>query len=217
MALVVATLLISNILSMYIKVIVKDSSVRIPVYSYITEFWRLIYNFATQAKFSKCDKKGYWFGHLFLMTGYTLLFSLIVGLLPKFQIEEIVPWYNWQRILGYYATFGLLFFLTYTTIGRIRRREQKMRFSHMSDWIFIVLLALTTITGILVHIFRVTGLPAATYYTYVVHLAVLVPMILVEVPFSKWAHLAYRPFAIYFDRLKKAARHRELSVSTPAA
>jgi len=217
MALIVAALLVTNILNMYIKVIIRDKSVRIPLASYVKEFWLLIYNFATQAKFSKCDKKSYWFGHLLLMTGYTILFTLIVGLLPKFQIEEIVPWYNWQRLLGYYATFGLLFFLTYIAIGRIRKRDAKMKFSHMSDWIFIVLLALTTVTGILVHIFRVTGLPAATYYTYVVHLAVLVPMILVEVPFSKWAHLAYRPFAIYFDRLKKAARQRELRLSKPAA
>jgi hypothetical protein len=31
-------------------------------------------------------------------------------------------------------------------------------------------------------------------------------MIIIEVPFSKWSHLAYRPFAIYFYRLKKKAR-----------
>jgi hypothetical protein len=45
----------------------------------------------------------------------------------------------------------------------------------------------------------------ATYYLYVSHLAVLVPMIMIEVPFSKWSHLAYRPFAIYFANLRKAA------------
>jgi hypothetical protein len=32
-----------------------------------------------------------------------------------------------------------------------------------------------------------------------------VPMILIEVPFSKWSHLAYRPFAVYFTQLKKNA------------
>jgi len=50
---------------------------------------------------------------------------------------------------------------------------------------------------------------AATYYSYVIHLAVLVPMIMVEVPFSKWSHLAYRPFAIYFANVKKAALAQE--------
>lgn len=217
MALIIATFLISNIFNMYLKVIVRDKTVRIPFTVYFTEFWRLIYNFATQSRFSKCDKKTYWVGHLLLMTGYTLLFAMIVAFLPKFQIEEVVPWYNWQRLLGYYATFGLLFFLIYITIGRIQRNETNMRFSHPSDWIFIVMLLMTTVSGILVHIFRLTGLPAATYYTYVVHLAILVPMIIIEVPFSKWSHLAYRPFAIYFDHLKKAARSRAQSGQLVAA
>ena len=56
-----------------------------------------------------------------------------------------------------------------------------------------------------------------TYYTYVIHLAILVPMILIEVPFSKWSHLAYRPFAIYFDHLKKAARKKAAKVQFAAA
>ena len=92
-----------------------------------------------------------------------------------------------------------------------------MRFSHISDWLFIIMLFLTTVSGILVHIFRLTGLPVATYYTYVIHLAILVPMIVIEVPFSKWSHLAYRPFAIYFDHLKKAARRKAKSTELAAA
>jgi quinone-modifying oxidoreductase subunit QmoC len=39
---------------------------------------------------------------------------------------------------------------------------------------------------------------------YIIHMAVLVPMLAVEVPFSKWSHLAYRPFAVYFSELRKS-------------
>lgn len=212
----VALLLISNIISMLYKVILSDDSLKVPVKAYFIELWRLIYNFFTQAKFSKCDDRSYWVGHLLLMTGYTIMFILVVVALPNFQTEEIVPWYNWQRILGYYATFGIIFFLIVVTIGRINKKDIKLRFSHPSDWLFIVMLGLTTITGILVHIFRLNGMVSATYYMYILHLAVLVPMILVEVPFSKWSHLAYRPFAIYLSKIKKAAvqeneYHRELA------
>ena len=52
---------------------------------------------------------------------------------------------------------------------------------------------------------RYLGLPLATYYTYVAHLAILTPMLVLEVPFGKWAHLAYRPLAIYFQRVKELA------------
>ena len=206
MAIIVAFLLISNILNMFFKVILNDKSVSIPFYAYFTEAWRLIYNFVTQAKFSKCDSnKFYWVGHLLIMTGYSIMFAVVVVFLPEFQIEEIKDWYHWQRLLGYYSTFGILFFLVYVTISRIRKNEIKTKYSHPTDWLFIVMLGLTTITGILVHIFRINGMVAATYYTYIIHLAVLVPMIMIEVPFSKWSHLAYRPFAIYFANLKKAA------------
>ena len=217
MAIVVALLLISNILNMYNKVILKDKSIRIPLYSYFVEAWHLLFNFVAQPKFSKCDKKNYWIGHLLLMTSYTIMFTVIVALLPKFQIEEVKPWYNWQRILGYYATFGLLFFLVYTAIGRFKKSDVKFEYSHVSDWLFLILLGLTTITGILIHIFRLTGLPVATYFTFVIHLAILVPMIVVEVPFSKWSHLAYRPFAAYFSRLKKAAYKRNHKIEIAQA
>ena len=66
-------------------------------------------------------------------------------------------------------------------------------------------LLVTTVSGILVHVFRLAGMPLPTYYMYVFHLMVLFPMLMIEVPFSKWSHLAYRPFAVYFDHLKKSA------------
>ena len=217
MALTVGLLLISNILHMFYKVILSDPKVKVPFLSYFTEAWRLIIHFAFQPKFSKCDDKKYWSGHFLLMSGYTIMFILIVGLLPKFQIEEIKPWYHWQRILGYYATFGIILFLGLVFIRRVRAKDIKMQFSHPSDWLFIILLFLTAVTGILIHIFRLQGMPGLTYILYVAHLAILVPMIMVEVPFSKWSHLAYRPFAVYFSGLKKAAEKKVSQVSLATA
>lgn len=217
MAVVVAFLLISNIFNMFYKVILKDKSVTIPFSAYFTEAWRLGYNFVTQAKFSKCDNKNYWVGHLLIMTGYSIMFAVVVVFLPEFQIEEIKHWWHWQRLLGYYATFGILFFLVYVTINRIRKNEIKTKYSHPTDWLFIVMLGLTTVSGILVHIFRINGMVAAVYYSYIIHLAVLVPMIMIEVPFSKWSHLAYRPFAIYFANLKKAAYAKEVKTGLSPA
>jgi nitrate reductase gamma subunit len=134
---------------------------------------------------------------------------MIVGKLKWFQTDKIYAWFQPQRLLGYYATFGLLIGLVFFFWGRIKKAGQKFKFSHLSDWIFIVLLLLTTLTGILLHIFRIEGMPVATYYLYIIHMAVLVPMLAVEVPFSKWSHLAYRPFAVYFSELKKSAISRE--------
>jgi hypothetical protein len=209
MAGIIGGLLITNILRMYYKVIVLDKSVRVPLITHIKEFYNLIFHFASQWKLSKCDDKGYWGLHWLIMSGYTIMFILVVAMLPYFQTETIHPFYHPQRLLGYYATIGLLIGLTYILVGRIRRKEIKFKFSHISDWLFIFMLILTVVTGILVHFFRIEGWVMPTYYMYIAHLAVLVPMLMVEVPFSKWSHLAYRPFAIYFNNLKLAARKVE--------
>jgi hypothetical protein len=131
------------------------------------------------------------------------MFIVIVVYLPWFQTEKILPVWDPQRLLGYYATFGLLFGLLVAIVGRLQKKDIKFQFSHVSDWLFLAMLTLTAVTGILIHIFRISGMPLATYCSYIAHMAVLVPMILIEVPFSKWSHLAYRPFAVYFQQLKR--------------
>jgi hypothetical protein len=83
----------------------------------------------------------------------------------------------------------------------------------VTDWTFLVLLFLTTFSGILLHYFRISGNAGAWYYTYLIHLMVLVPMLVIEVPFSKWSHLAYRPFAVYFSNLKKRAMLKTVSIN----
>jgi hypothetical protein len=57
-------------------------------------------------------------------------------------------------------------------------------------------------------------LALATYVFYVVHLMIAVPMLVVEVPFSKWSHLLYRPLALY---LLAAQRHAEAPRSSGLA
>ena len=76
-----------------------------------------------------------------------------------------------------------------------------MRLPHLSDWMFPILLLLTVVSGIALHACRYLGLPLATYYLYVIHLVIAVPMLVIEVPFGKWAHLAYRPLAVYFQNV----------------
>ena len=39
--------------------------------------------------------------------------------------------------------------------------------------------------------------------TYMLHMAIAVPMLVVEVPFGKWAHLLYRPLGMYVAEVKR--------------
>ncbi|MBU0488643.1 MAG: 4Fe-4S dicluster domain-containing protein [Bacteroidetes bacterium] len=210
-----AFFLMSNIFNMYLKIIGSQKDLKIPFKLYFSEFWKLIVHFGTQREFSKCDTKleqkkpalnTYWVVHWFLMSSYVIMFVMIVAFLGWFQTDNIYAWFHPQRILGYYATVGLTIGIVYFFVQRIKKSAQKSKHSHVTDWTFLVLLFLTTISGILVHVFRLNGMPQPTYYMYVFHLMALVPMLMIEVPFSKWSHLAYRPFAIYFNKIIVAAK-----------
>jgi len=219
--------LLSNIFRMYILTLRKGMTIKIPLLVYVTEAWNLIYHFVTQKRFENCDEeqKGFfqkkrWHNHFLLVSGYVLMFAMVVGFLPWFQTDAIYPIYHPQRWLGYYATIVLIYGGVDILWSRIKKANQAHRFSHLSDWIFPILLLLTTTTGILVHTFRYLDLALPTYYMYVAHLAILTPMLVLEVPFGKWSHLAYRPFAIYFQAVQakslELASVREVPASAGA-
>jgi len=215
--------LLSNIFRMYILTLRKGMTFKIPLSVYVTEAWNLILHFVTQKKFENCDEeqKGFfqkkrWRNHFLLVSGYVLMFAMVVGFLPWFQTDAIYPIYHPQRWLGYYATIVLLYGGTDILWSRIKKANQANRFSHLSDWIFPILLLLTTSTGILVHTFRYLDLALPTYYMYVAHLAILTPMLVLEVPFGKWSHLAYRPFAIYFQAVKAKSLELASAREVPA-
>ncbi len=205
MAAFVSFFLLSNILNMFIRLVIKNKKVKVPLYLYVKEAWALFYHFGTQIRLLKCKDKTFWAIHWLLMSGYIIMFSCIVLILPWFQTEQVHPIMHPQRLLGYYASFGLLLAIIVWSIQRIKKGSEKHKYSHPTDWLFLGMLFLTALTGILVHVFRISGMIYPTYYMYVIHLAILFPMIMLEVPFSKWSHLAYRPFAIYCSNLVNSA------------
>ncbi len=215
-----------NVLRMFQVVVLKDKDIKIPLSIYIRETWQLILQAITQKRWADCtadetdervrqSKRLSWIIHMLMAGGYGLMLILIIFFLPWFQTDDIHPIYHPQRWLGYFATIVLLIGAGRAIFGRIKKEREMHRFSHPSDWIFPILLLVVTLTGILQHVFRITGLPLATYYTYIVHLAFAAPMLILEVPFGKWAHLYYRPLAIYFQAIK--ARTREVQEELAAA
>jgi hypothetical protein len=48
-----------------------------------------------------------------------------------------------------------------------------------------------------------------TYVLNVIHLMVAVPMLVLEVPFAKWAHMMYRPVALFATSVKEKYLEQE--------
>ena len=118
MAGILSFFLLTNIFNMYLKIFRGPQKVRVPVKLYFTQLWKLIFHFLTQWRFRKSNRttrigskdikiSSYWISHWLLMTGYVLLFTMIVVFLEWFQTDIIHPWWYPQRLFGYYATFGL--------------------------------------------------------------------------------------------------------------
>jgi nitrate reductase gamma subunit len=120
--------------------------------------------------------------------------------------------------IGYAATLGLVGATIVMLHGRLRPSAPIHRHSHESDWIFLGLLLFVALTGVAQHVLHRSGAEVAANLMYVVHLMGAVPMLVVEVPFGKWAHMAYRPLAMYFAALHADALvHAKASTERPAA
>jgi len=178
---------------------------------YLSELGTILVHGLTQKRWRECGGPSHrWLKHFLLVTAYSSMLIMILVFLPVFQTDG----WNWTSLLGYYATAVLLFVTGDAMLSRLRKREELHKHSHPTDWMFLILLFLVALTGILVHAFRMAGLPVTTYVTYVIHLAVVAPMLILEVPFGKWAHLLYRPLAIYLVKVRRRAEETLPEVAT---
>ncbi len=215
MASVLSILLLSNTFRCA-KFVMGDLLFRVPLRLYIRNGWELIVHFFSQKQFKRCSDRTQWFVHLLIMTGYATAFMLVaiflaggihvIGLSSEhlmFQRDIEYPIYHPWRLLGYYATFAIMYGTTYAIIGRLKKEKAPYRNSHGTDWMFLVLLQLTTLTGIFIHFTRLLDWPMTTYVLYVIHLMVAVPMLVLEVPFAKWAHLAFRPVTSFLVKVRE--------------
>jgi len=193
--------------------VLKGSSIfGIPIQAYLREAKEFVVQFITQKRFDTCgtrSQRTQWIVHLLIMTGYSMVFLLVVVGLRFFQRDEIYAIWHPVRLLGYYATFAILYGVSYAIIGRLKKNKSVYQHSHSTDWAFLILLWLTAFSGILIHATRLLAMPLTTYYLYVIHLMIAVPMLVIEVPFAKWTHQFYRPLILYLMKVKASALRAE--------
>lgn len=200
---VLLVLLLTNCTRMWWFTIGRDKSIHVPFWVYVKRVLLLPFHFFTQRKYAQCERKRPWAIHLALMLSYVTMLVLIMFFLGFMQAGPEIDWR--VHVFGYIATVGLLGSTIYFLTKRLRKTETQYKKSHETDWIFLVLLIVVAFTGILQHILHRSGFDVAANVAYIVHLMAVVPMLALEVPFSKWAHLAYRPLALYFSAVRAEA------------
>lgn len=202
MAAVLSALLLINSIRMWWFTTGGNPRIRPKLGTYLKALYQLPLQFFTQKEYARCGERKPWLVHLALMLSYVSMLVLIMFFLVDMQAGPEIRWPF--HGVGYVASAGLLFGVLFAVIGRIRKSAPHVAHSHESDWLFLGMLLIVTVTGIVQHVLHRAGAATAANIAYVVHLSLVVPMLLLEVPFGKWSHMAYRPLAAFL-----AAVHRE--------
>lgn len=120
----------------------------------------------------------------------------------------VALWYP-TRLLGTVAGLSLIYGVTMFAVERFRGTSRSSRDSLDSDWLLLGLLWVTGVTGFLIEAaLYLPDAPGWGYWVFLVHVAVAMVLMLL-LPFTKFAHVMYRPVALFFHAL--AAQRQRVS------
>jgi len=190
----------------------RHRELRPSIRHYFQSLYLLPLHFFTQKRYGQCAEKGPWLVHLGLMVSYSAMLVLIMFFLRAMQSGPEIRWA--VHLPAYAATAGLLVTVIQALDGRLRKTRAQFHHSHESDWIFLILLLVVIVSGIVQHLLHRIGSPLYANISYLIHLSLVVPMLVLEVPFSKWSHMVYRPLAIFLDQVRRRADAEK--AATPA-
>jgi ferredoxin len=156
---------------------------------------------ALQERFGECeDLKFRRWAHLAVSWGFVGMFVATCVILAVDY--HWIPLPRWVSLaIGSVSGAATLLGLGYYFFLRLARRSEYSKRSHQTDWVFLILLALSVASGYVMVAFRFMHMPMAAYGTFAFHL-VFVFNLLVSLPFTKFAHIVYRPVALWLAGVK---------------
>lgn len=151
-----------------------------------------------------------WFVHAATMWGFL---GLIVATALNFILDIVgikatgtfVPLWYPSRLIGTLSGLLFMYGVTVLVFKRLLSVDKAHSYSRPSDWIFLVLLMVSGVTGFIIEIaLYLPGAPLWGYWMFIFHVAVSITLLLL-LPFTKFAHAIYRIVALYIDALRPVA------------
>jgi quinone-modifying oxidoreductase subunit QmoC len=163
-------------------------------------FWQVIRSILVHRDFNRCtEQKNRSLPHLFVFWGFILLlFVTFFAILSTIFFEYPLGILNPIKIAGNLGAFLLLTGSSLMILHRLRKKNGLE--SRYGDWFFLVSFWLLTLSGMLVEGARFHEWSFA-YHLYFVHL-ILVWIIILYLPYTKFAHFFYRTTALVFLKQK---------------
>lgn len=148
-----------------------------------------------------------WFIHFATMWGFLGLLGATIAdygleLLGVKATGTAVPiWYP-VRLIGTLAGLALVYGTSVLIARRLRKSDRSSVHSTTSDWTFLTMLWVAGVTGFALELaLYLPSAPAWGYPMFLIHVAVAMALVLL-VPFGKFAHVMYRPIALFALRLR---------------
>ncbi|HHO46918.1 MAG TPA: heterodisulfide reductase [Desulfobacteraceae bacterium] len=201
------------------KLMVKSSGIDEPLYrptvnQFIKEFlWPSIVEIVQHTRFKKCvtnaDRlKGHLplllsFIALLFVTAYSFFVQDVLGIFYPSLHGPISMW-NPVKILANIAAIALIVGIGILWGNRSRNEAEGTTTRTFYDWFLIWMIMAVGVTGLAAELFRLINVASVGYVIYYLHL-VSVMMLFLYMPYTKFAHLVYRTFAMAFERYRESA------------
>lgn len=154
-----------------------------------------------QRRMAKCESgRPRWIAHMMTMWGFIGLFvtSGLVYMLNPGLANYPYSFTNPVQILANVSAVSLISGMSIMLIDR-RSGRTTLQDHDYFDWVFFYTVFAAGITGVIVEAFRFSGLLMPTFIAYSIHI-INVLFLIAFAPFSKFAHVALRPFVLWYSK-----------------
>lgn len=140
---------------------------------------------------------------LFIVTVYSAFTQDVIGIFIPSMHGPISMW-NPIKLLANVSAVAMLVGIGILWMNRTRMETAGKAANTFYDWFLIWMIAGVGVTGLGAELLRLVGIPSLGYVMYYLHL-VSVAMLFLYLPYTKFAHIAYRTFAMAFERYRESA------------
>ena len=164
----------------------------------LRSFFSVLPDILLHRNFNKCEtRKSARIAHLLVFSGFIILLLVtLVAIVNVIFFEYPMSHYHPAKMAGNIASLMLLAGLSMMILHRLRKKDRIA--SNYTDWSFLISLLLLTITGSLTQTARFRNWDTA-YFIYFIHL-VLVWMVIIYLPYTKFGHVVFRLSAMIYSR-----------------
>jgi len=134
---------------------------------------------------------------LFIVTAYSAFTQDVLGIFFP-QLHGPISMLNPVKWLANVAAIALIFGVGVLWSNRSAAESESGATATYYDWFLIYEIMAVGVTGLSAELARLVGVPVLAYFFYYLHL-VSVFMLFLYMPYTKFAHMIYRTFAMAFQ------------------